>query len=302
MAATTSTLDSEAPRPTKSAIKSVITKPYRVLCVSDSRGKGLDKHFEENFEKNHPGITIIPHFLVYSGATLEAITAKIIQFDHNTQYNLILINAGICSFTSKASYNGLRCIDYAERSNKVSLAVDTLEDLNSRFGKRCNLCTIPPASLSKNFRFRNPGAQIPLELAPQQKALLEDLHTINQKIIERNQQNESSSIDLAKQLFTSSLKRKRGGKRVVKFSDKNLADGIHANDDLKTTWFNLITKFVKSRIDAFTVENTIESEDEESLNLNSTLDSSDTELTTACTSFSTEESEPDTGNFKRRKN
>ena len=296
--------------PEKLTLKSVVKLPYSVLCISDSRGRGLEKFFnDKNIAKLFPDVTLSFQFGVFPGESLELIATRLTQLTNNTDFDLIIINAGICSFTSKASYNGLNCIDYADRLSKTNLVITTLQDLDQRLGKKLNLCTIAPAGLVKSFKVRNPNVDYPVELDTQQSNLLEDLGLVNQAIIERNIRYNSSTIDLAKQVTTSSLKRKRGGSRVTKFTDQNLVDGVHPNDALKKTWFQLITTFIQRNIEQHLQEHLVANYDEESSSdLNTTLESMNTTLESidvesAFNLPSTDDSEPDTSNFKRvRKN
>ena len=123
----------------------------------------------------------------------------------------------------------------------------TIDDLFSLFGTKLNITTITPASLKKHFEFKNPGVTVPEELLLQQKCLIDDIKLINEHIININEDRGTNTINLARQFTGKSLKKNSGWKRVYKFTDKDLTDGIHINDSMKETWAKLIAKYIESR-------------------------------------------------------
>ena len=264
---------------------------FKVLCISDSRGRGLEDYFHNYLAASNPSSSITANFLLIPGGTIEAVASQTFQNCDEQNYDLIIINAGICNFTAKSHFKGFKCINYSDRTGKIEQVARTIEELDTAFGHRVNICTIPPASLNKSFTHKYPNVPVPQEFESQQESLLHDIGEINRQLIQRNFYNGASSIDLAKQVFSSSLKRKRGGLRKVKFNDKNLPDGVHPSENLRNTWFKLISNFIIT---------TYQSTAEEIARNTSDDTESDTALHPQLDT-STEESEVDSGNFKRAK-
>ena len=218
---------------------------FKVLILTDSRGSGIDDYLLNARLDQGIGCRISYNIIIKSGATLDCLAAKLVQINSGHQYHFCLILAGICSLTQKARYNGLKCIDYQEREGKVELIIATIKDLIARFGKSFNITTITPAALVKHFEYKHPRTEPPAELAHQQSALLSDVEQINREIIGLNIARAEPTINLARQSQSNS---KRGNRRKTKFNPKNLRDGLHPNDHLKTVWFNLIAKYIDQKL------------------------------------------------------
>ena len=73
--------------------------------------------------------------------------------------------------------------------------------------------------------------------------LIEDIEATNRHIIARNIRADRPTFDLSKQSYSLSLKRqgpKR--KRITKFNDKELPDGVHPSITLEQIWAKYIAK------------------------------------------------------------
>jgi hypothetical protein len=193
---------------------------------------------------------------VLPGRTLEAIALvarEILPNYESTNYYCI-IHAGICSLTVKTTSPFHRhCLTYPlqEREDKLKSIKDTLTDLKSRFGARINFCTVVPASLHKYFYTKNPDQQdAPPSLNKEQEALLEDIVLINETIKQLNINYHNTNINLCARFVTHSKKKHQRSntgnpRRVTKFKDTELIDGVHFSEELRQTSFHLI----KSAID-----------------------------------------------------
>ena len=220
-----------------------VPKP-KIIIFSDSRGRGL-----EEFINQHPEAANYDNIInVLPGRDLNQIAVSVIQTiaSLTTQDFYCIIFAGICGLTEQAYIEGTRRIHYPlnTRTNKPENAISTINDLKQRYGNKINFCTIIPASLQKYFVHHNPDKPIPQGLDDEQTALLEDTERINNHIIERSS-SQNSNINLSKRFHRKSKKKRQktatlAYRRVLKFSDKELPDGVHLSEEAKLMCFTFI--------------------------------------------------------------
>ena len=158
-----------------------------------------------------------------------------------------VICAGICGLTEKATIDGHRCIRYPDstREERVQSATTVIHDLTSRFEAHINIATIVPASLHKYFNFHNANVPIPESLQHEQDSLLEDVSSLNDMIVTSNKNFGITTINLCNKFLSKSKKKNRRTntgsiRRVVKFKDDQLPDGIHFSDSIKEVCFSSI--------------------------------------------------------------
>ena len=216
----------------------------KIIIFTDSRGRGL-----QEFINNHPEsgnydniISILP------GNDLNQISVSMTQVTNAlpTDNYFCVVFAGICGLTERSNNDGIRKISYPldSRDIKTQSIITTIQDLNQRFANKITVCTIIPASLHKHFALNNPNQTPPTELEAEQAALLEDIETINTHIIQSNT-GPNININLSKR-FHRQIKKKRqktttlSYRRLTRFSDKELPDGVHLSNAAKSICFNLI--------------------------------------------------------------
>ena len=139
--------------------------------------------------------------------------------------------------------------------------------------------SLTPASIIKyNSKLNSKGATD--RDSEEHSQLIQDVEELNHFIATSNIRRDLPTIDLARQSYRASLK-KQGNKkkRILKFTDKDLTDGVHPSNHLRETWANymapVVTKILKKMEDKRN-EETLSSE--------------------------TEEEEPESWNFKRQQN
>ena len=220
-----------------------------VLIVTDSRGRGLDQRIQGVPRLNacHIKTAFLP------GASLERLAIETIQEAGRSEYDWLIVFGGICSFTEKVNYRGEKRLHYPiEKSEeKKTKAIETIEDLYRRFPNKANVCTIPPASPTKYFTTNNPGKSTPEGLEEEGKKLIEDLETVNNKIRELDIEKDQETINTSARVFKHSLKRYKKQttyRRVTRFSDKELPDGVHFNVELGETIHYIIIENIYKKI------------------------------------------------------
>ena len=166
---------------------------------------------------------------------------------YSTRNYYCVILAGICSLTEKIYENHQQSIRYPldRRHQKIEDVTNIIHDLKNSFGKRINISTIVPASLGKYFQHHNPNERHPPELEAEQDALLEDIERLNQVIRELNFNFGTTTINLSNRFLTHSKKKQRrtnsgASRRVTKFKDQHLSDGVHFSEEIKSVCFTLI--------------------------------------------------------------
>ena len=143
------------------------------------------------------------------------------------------------------------------------------------YSRKVSVATITLASISKYSRHR--ASETDPSVQEEQDNLVKDINQINRHIIETNKNRDLPTIDLACNSFTNKLKRQGSSrKRITKFTDKGLDDGLHPAHQLKHTWAKIIAKTVPRIINKLNQEEQSSAEE-------------------------TEDSEAETWNFKRRR-
>ena len=235
----------------------------KVKLFTDSRGRNLQHKLEEH---SPPDNNVEWETHVLPGATLETVEKKIERTRRRENWDITIIIAGICNFTHRVTSRKGKFLEYSQR--KADSTQDEINRILQNLGETTYICTITPADMSKFSHQRNGDADLEIE----QQHLLEDIENTNRFIKEKSVERDTPTIDLAIQSYTKSLK-KQGpkNKKIIKFSGKELPDGIHPSIALEETWAKYIIKVTT------TIINKLNREPEDS----------------------TDESEPDTGNFKR---
>lgn len=202
---------------------------HKVLIISDSRGSELQDLLNEQPSTSH---SINWTVNVNKGATINTISRKIDRIHH--KYNVIIVIAGICNFTCKRK-STRNTIDYPERRKDTTIReIDTLLE---KYPTKVHICTITPADLIKR---QDPDSTITEEI---QENLVQDITETNDHIKSKNIDRDFPTIDLANNSHTHSLKRQGGQKkRIVKFTSKDLPDGIHPSLTLKQDWARYIAQ------------------------------------------------------------
>ena len=215
--------------------------PENILVISDSRGKNIKPLLIDNTPITHK---IKWTTQVLPGATLENIQKRLQRGTRRDNWDLIIVLAGICDFTSRSKENRNISLEYKTRkTEEVRHIIDDLYNITPNL----HIATITPASLLTYSNNREKDSQIEEE----QTNLEEDIKSINNYIIDKNISRDKPTLNLAKISEIRSLK-KQGNKRkrVIKYDYKELRDGLHPNTDLLQKWAtcicNTVTKIVPS--------------------------------------------------------
>jgi hypothetical protein len=229
---------------------------------TDSRGRNILLKLT-HFTPHDLNIEWDAHTL--PGANLKTISKWIDRSKRRSTWDITIIIAGICNFTHKVQSRNKHYLEYTiSKSEETKRAIDLLLD---HHGESTHLCIITPAVLSKFSNHRDGDTNIEEE----QKQLLSDIEEVNNYIQSKNIERDTATIDLAIQSYTKSLKKQgEHKKKIIKFTGKDLPDGIHPSITLEDTWAKYIAKVISGII-----------------RKNRTVDDS------------TEESDQDSGNFKR---
>ena len=214
----------------------------RILLITDSRGRGLKNLLNNSLNHKYE---IFENIL--SGSTIETL-ADWIETETNRLGHLdaVILIGGICNFTSKETYRTchgqINIIRYQERIDTTQIR-GRLEALIDQLQRRLIIATIPPASLIKYLeeQERRRGIRIPEgergrlleDLASQQRDLEWDIEDLNKWIIEKNKELAKPTLDFHNQVYKTSKKKQRArSRRVRKFCDEDLRDGVHPNHSL----------------------------------------------------------------------
>ena len=204
------------------------------MLITDSRGKDLEPLLlKYNTRNYHWDIRVFP------GATLQSIERKLAKY--HAKADIIIVLAGICNFTSKIRTRTRSSIEYKVRRTEETKT--TINSILDKFGRKTHICTITPADLSKQPTPDTSSAE-------EQSNLLEDIEATNTHIKDLNITRDLPTIDIAINSYTKSLK-KQGGKKkkIIKFTSKDLPDGIHPSASLKDTWAKYLTKCTNNLAD-----------------------------------------------------
>ena len=222
---------------------------FTTVIISDSRGRGL-----EDYLGSHP----LPEdqqfaVLVKPGKSLSQLCPIIINtidsYDNNQVY--CIVYAGICGLTDRTTDKSISkrasVLRYQDtyRGDKIECNTDSAKFLKNRYGDRINFCTIIPADLISYFCRHNPGHPVPEYLNTEQKALEEDVLAINKALLDLNSSIITNINLCSRAQVKSKKKRQRSGqkvvyRRVIKFSYKELIDGVHFTQKLRDIIFGLI--------------------------------------------------------------
>ena len=222
-----------------------------LIILTDSRGRGLQGYLENNPGNFTPVIKFLP------GRTLEKIAsianATLPAYKNCNFY--CIIHAGICSFTIRTAVGHPSSLRYllCERETKLRQIINTIGQLKSAYTNRLNICTITPASLTKFFKLKHPHAPLPRGIEEEQIALLDDIFMVNTYIKQLNADHLNPNINLSARFFSHSKKKQhksksKATKRVTKFKDTHLVDGLHFDSEIRETCFRLIASTANSEL------------------------------------------------------
>lgn len=215
-----------------------------IIYAADSRGHGL-----HNFiSRNDTRLSITNHFLIQSGATVGYLQFHIqklvhrIRKDSNLKDTVVFLAAGINNLTTKKKCG--KIVYDRTYNNKEHLLLELLNFHNilTRQNIKVIIATIAPANIQKynNYKGRIYNHE---EEHEQQHTLESDIREVNCFIQELNNETETSTVHLAKDLNKIETKRTGRKKRKVKvsrFRYKQFYDGLHPDRHLKVKWFRVI--------------------------------------------------------------
>jgi lysophospholipase L1-like esterase len=207
---------------------------FKVLILTDSRGRGLQEVIEAKASAS--ASNIVAKVTVKPGATLDQCIdiALSIGSDSAEQFDIVVIQAGICDFTQRRRQGRIKILNYV-RQGQVEKIEKSLDKLDQALGNRAYVATlIIPASLKKYLNFHQQGTHIPEdileEINEQQPLLIKDIEHVNSKIFELHKKHGNRLIDLHDRVFSSTLKRRKNKNKVKRshiFKDNQLFDGVH---------------------------------------------------------------------------
>lgn len=229
----------------------------KVILATDSRGCGLKDYIKRQTDYHNVKFKTI----IKRGATLEALTSKIMQILHKSQREKnnrdveIRIAAGICNLTQKhatgeLTYNHTMALSCIQKLQHLHSAITRTGNVAA-----ISIATIPPVHLLKATRFQMSRRSIVRQttddqLLEQQMTLEQDIRKINHEIFKLNKTTGHRNIFWDKAISRGSIKtfgrRKKYKKRVVNFNYEDLYDGVHPNTALKQKWFKLFCYMPRS--------------------------------------------------------
>ena len=256
-----------------------------LICVTDSRGRGLKRHLEES--TSIPGKTVVVERCI-GGATLHKIFTAIREEaekadrKYPTHKIVFILIGGICDLTKKNQRKFHEEITYPreeapekdiEKLQAIKTELDNI-DAFCKEGYHLITTTIYPASLRASaehliHRGRLRASSVSHEeLQKQQEHLEEDVQAINKHISDTA--IGSLIVNLYQDLVRTT-KKKLGRKRDYTKSKSTLNynplyDGKHPNNTLKETHFRKIEKACKYLITPSSkpiAEDTTDSQDTE---------------------------------------
>ena len=224
----------------------------RVLVITDSRGRDI-----HNFLSKELYVTT----KVLPGAKIQEI-ASVAKAEHvGKPFKLTVIAGGICNLTHRETSKSIKCLRYdtdeETRRTKLEQIKNTVLELQDSI-KPVIFCTITPASIVKYYKHHNAGKihqkQAPetptTEYQEEQTALQTDVKIINDFLIENSINGNTKTVNWHKFSIRNSVTKNRRGrkKRIAKFVDTNITDGVHFNKYLKQKCFEETLKVIKKRI------------------------------------------------------
>lgn len=222
-----------------------------LTVLTDSRGKGLS-----DVVGNDPQLQDLAYtnVVLSKGAKLKSLIGKadrLLSDKTSTQGpDYVIIQAGICDFTSLETTNGKRSIRYYRNRDSINYLAYRIQDIYLKFPGAINIATVPPAGIRKSIQIAGIEEKQDENLNEQQEQLLEDIQELNQAIIDCNRVTQTETIDLAAKVYSNS-KKKREKRRRITFTDKGLTDGVHSNDSLTPKWHNLTVEIAKREVRKF---------------------------------------------------
>jgi len=233
-----------------------------ICLISDSRGRGLKDYIKKRYIEDFPEACNIPIFenclpggnfntLCYQ--LKESTRVAKSQYPHHNITALLF--GGICSFTHKISKPTKQEISYASNPRRIVNIKHALQDINTYCVSqniRLITTTIPPASINKNVDFNM-----------QHRKLLHSAFTDNERNDKQNELEqdvtevnnfmtscEAHAVNLHTEV--QHTKRRRNGRSrtgttkapqispKTRFCYKELTDGVHPTEALKTVIFKKI--------------------------------------------------------------
>ena len=207
---------------------------FRALLISDSRGRGIKTQLIEKIPETN---NITWDEIILPGATLERIQQRLERSQRRNKWDLVIIIGGICNFTTRTVTKRTRLLEY--KTSKLDKAKEAINNILVQQGLKTHICTLTPASLVKYSTEPTP------QTITEQEELIKDIEELNNHIATKNIERDSPTIDLARQSYTSSLK-KQGNKRkrISKFNDKDLEDGVHPSAELQDKWTTYMAQVI----------------------------------------------------------
>lgn len=212
------------------------------------------KSFLDNSEKL-AGLTkckVNIHVKESPGITLQTISRRVAHLSRTWAPDIIIIFAGLCSFTTKLRDEAsVKLVYYSSDGATQSTAKEIIDDLLDTYGGKIHIATIPPADILKHNQCKDNKWKPCEDDEKQQLDLVKDVETVNEHIVERNKIRNSPTLLTARQTYVSKLRKdKKTGRKtyVRKFNPKNLHDGVHADQLLEKIWFERIEIFLHQLI------------------------------------------------------
>ena len=240
-----------------------------VLILTDSRGVGIDLLAYQKAELR----TVKFEFRIWRGASFKNFK-DFLEEEPRQEYHLIIICGGICDFTRKETVTvgevRLKTLTYKEHYNSVEIIISRLSSIRRLLRDKVIFATIPPASILKYVGTVN-KSPVPehmlATLQVDQDRLIQDIRLVNDWIISDSKEVRLPLIDWHRPVFPSKTKKRtasRTPKRLDKFVDIHLTDGVHPDEWLKAKWHNraldIILPLLHNQLDTSTTQS--ESEDD----------------------------------------
>ena len=249
--------------------KTKTSEGAKVLFLSDSRGTGIDTSLHEREDLSDIDIV----FKIWRGASYRNFEDFLLE-ENSVNYALTIVCGGICDFTRKERIQhkgeNYSILTYKEEYNSVNLIIPRLTNIRNRLREGVIFATIPPASIVKYANIIN-KSQIPTELTAKfledQNRLINDIKKVNEWIINDSKDHQLPLIDWHRPLFPSKTKKRDSNgqtKRIEKFYDNHLVDGVHGDEWIKSKWFkrvfDIIPTYIRNKLDSSTTQSESETE------------------------------------------